>query len=157
MKGAFCGSFDPVTLGHLDIIERAAAFCDELVVFISFNSNKNCQFSLQQRLEWLQQATAHLANVECKVQTGLSVQACKEEAVDVLIRGIRNEADFAYEQNMAYMNHLLDEHMETVVLFTRPEYAYCSSSNVRELLRFGQDLSDFVPVCVLETLKGSQK
>jgi pantetheine-phosphate adenylyltransferase len=157
MKGAFCGSFDPVTLGHLDIIERAAAFCDELVVFISFNSNKNCQFSLQQRLDWLQQATAHLENVKCKVQTGLSVQACKEEAVDVLIRGIRNEADFAYEQNMAYMNHLLDEQMETVVLFTRPEYAYCSSSNVRELLRFGQDLSDFVPACVLETLKGSQK
>ena len=153
MKAAFCGSFDPVTKGHLDVIERASKMFDTLVVFVSENSSKNTAFSFEQRLSWLQQATSHLPNVECKIQKGLVVEACKSVNAQVLVRGIRNEQDCMYEQNMAFVNAHLNNNIETICLFTKPEYYLYSSSNVRELLKYGQDISTFVPACVLATLQ----
>ena len=153
MIAAFCGSFDPVTKGHIDVIERASKMFEKLVVFVSCNSNKNTQFSLEQRLEWLNQATAKLDNVECRIQTGLVVEACQSVQAKVLVRGIRNEQDCMYEQNMAFVNAHLDENIETICLFTKPEYYLYSSSNVRELLKYGQDISVFVPDCVSKTLQ----
>ena len=150
---AFCGTFDPVTYGHLDIIERASKLFDELVVFISPNSDKNNEFTEERRLKWLDESTKHLSNVICKIQSGLVVEACKSVNATVLVRGIRNGVDCTYEQNMAFMNARLDENIETVCLFTRPEYSLYSSSNVRELFKYGQDISGFVPACVLEDLK----
>lgn len=152
MTGAFCGSFDPLTRGHLDIIERASKITDTLYVFVSVNSGKRSMYSLEQRLEWLEQATAHLPNVECRMQKGLVIEACREAGADILIRGIRSEQDCAYEQNMAFMNSYLDHEIETICLFTRPEYYLYSSSNVRELIKYGQDISMFVPDCVYKTL-----
>lgn len=149
---AFCGSFDPVTKGHVDLIERASHIFDTVVVFISFNSSKTSQYPLEKRLEWLERSCAHLNNVECKVQNGLVVDACHSVHATVLLRGIRNTVDFEYEQNMAVMNHLLDDSIETVSLFTRPELAYCSSSNVKELLKYGQDVSNLVPACIVKEL-----
>ena len=149
----FPGSFDPITLGHLDIIERASKLFDQLVVFISPNSDKNNEFTEEKRLKWLNESTKHLSNVTCKIQSGLVVEACKSVNATVLVRGIRNGVDCTYEQNMAFMNARLNEDIETVCLFTRPEYSLYSSSNVRELFKYGQDISGFVPACVLEDLK----
>ena len=154
---AFCGTFDPVTYGHLDIIERASKLFDELVVFISPNSDKNNEFTEERRLEWLNESTKHLTNVICKIQSGLVVDACKSVNATVLVRGLRNGVDCTYEQNMAFMNARLDENIETVCLFTRPEYSLYSSSNVRELFKYGQDISGFVPTCVLEDLKRGEE
>ena len=150
---AFCGTFDPVTYGHLDIIERASKLFDQLVVFISPNSDKNNEFTEEKRLKWLNESTKHLSNVTCKIQSGLVVEACKSVNATVLVRGIRNGVDCTYEQNMAFMNARLNEDIETVCLFTRPEYSLYSSTNVRELFKYGQDISGFVPACVLEDLK----
>lgn len=154
---AFCGTFDPVTYGHLDIIERASKLFDELVVFISPNSDKNNEFTEEIRLKWLNESTKHLSSVTCKIQSGLVVEACKSVNATVLVRGIRNGVDCTYEQNMAFMNARLDENIETVCLFTRPEYSLYSSSNVRELFKYGQDISGFVPACVLEDLKKGEE
>lgn len=154
---AFCGTFDPVTYGHLDIIERASKLFDQLVVFISPNSDKNNEFTEEKRLKWLNESTKHLSNVICKIQSGLVVEACKSVNATVLVRGIRNGVDCTYEQNMAFMNARLNENIETVCLFTRPEYSLYSSSNVRELFKYGQDISGFVPACVLEDLKKGEE
>lgn len=154
---AFCGTFDPVTIGHLDIIQRASRLFDKLVVFISPNSDKTNEFSEEKRLAWLEEATKDLDNVTCKIQSGLVVEACKSVNATVLVRGIRNGVDCTYEQNMAFMNAKLNEEIETVCLFTRPEYSLYSSSNVRELFKYGQDISSFVPACVLQDLKGENK
>ena len=154
---AFCGTFDPVTYGHLDIIERASKLFDELVVFITPNSDKNYKFTEARRLAWLNASTKHLSNVTCKIQSGLVVEACKSVNATVLVRGIRNGVDCTYEQNMAFMNATLNEDIETVCLFTRPEYSLYSSSNVRELFKYGQDISGFVPACVLEDLKKGEE
>ncbi|WP_288162510.1 pantetheine-phosphate adenylyltransferase [Dubosiella newyorkensis] len=153
MRAAFCGSFDPPTLGHLDIIERASALFDELIVLVATNSSKSSMFSMEQRLAWLQEACQDLPNVTCKIQKGLIVQACQEHEIHVLVRGIRNEQDCAYEQNMAFMNAYLDPNIETICLFTKPEYDLFSSSNVRELLKYHQNIQPFVPACVFKSLE----
>ncbi|MBQ0065094.1 MAG: pantetheine-phosphate adenylyltransferase [Firmicutes bacterium] len=155
-KAVFCGTFDPVTLGHVDIIERASRMFDSLVVFVTPNSLKKNLFDVEQRKEWIQKACAHLDNVEVKIQNGLAVDAARKEGAHVFIRGIRNGVDCDYEQNMAHMNHLIDPSMDTVCLFTKDEYAHHSSSNVRELMAYNLDISKFVPACVLETLQGEK-
>lgn len=155
MKGAFCGSFDPVTIGHLNLIERASRLCDHLTVFVSPNSSKNDAYPVAKRLAWLQEATKDLPNVDCRIQNGLVVDACREVGASILIRGIRNITDFGYEQNMAEMNHYLDSDIETICLMARAEYEFYSSSNVRELLKYHQNIDKFVPACVLRDLKES--
>ena len=145
---AFCGTFDPITNGHLDIIERASKVFEKVVVFISFNSSKKETYSLEQRLHWLQESTKHIKNVECRVQHGLVVEACHSVNATVLIRGIRNTVDLVYEQNMAEMNTCLDEEIETVCFLTKGKWMYVSSTNVKEFVKYGQDITQFVPSIV---------
>lgn len=152
-KACFCGTFDPLTLGHVDVIERASRLFEEVIVFVSINSEKKEQFSQKQRMQWIQEATSHLSNVRCAIQSGLVVEACKKAGAQVLIRGLRNPVDFTYEQNMDAMNHKIDPNIETIYLISAPEHLYCSSSNVRELLRYGQDISSLVPACVARDIK----
>lgn len=153
MKAGYCGSFDPPTLGHLDVIERAAGMFGSLVVFISCNSAKTPMFSDGQRLAWLQEMTKDMPNVQVCIQTGLSVKACADAGCQVMVRGIRSGMDFEYEQNIEAINRLMDPHLETVLLMARAEYMFCSSSNVRELLKYHQDVSRLVPACVLKDLQ----
>ena len=150
---AFCGTFDPVTLGHVDLIQRASKMFDRLVIFISPNSQKNNMFSRSQRLQWLLEVTKDLENVECYIQDGLVVEACHKVGASVLVRGIRNTIDFEYEKNMAGMNALIDPSIDTICLYTREDLSLCSSSNVREFLKYDLDISSFVPECVLKTIK----
>lgn len=150
---AFCGTFDPVTLGHVDLIKRASKMFDKLVVFVSPNSLKTNTFSNEQKLAWLNEITKDMSNVECYIQDGLVVEACHKVKATVLVRGIRNTVDFEYEKNMAGMNTLIDPAIDTICLYTREDLALCSSTNVREFIKYGLDISSFVPECVLKTIK----
>ena len=153
MKAAFCGSFDPVTLGHVNLIERSAAVFERVAVFISRNSQKNSFCTDEQKLAWLQEACAHLDNVDVRIQNGLSVTAARAYGAGVMIRGIRDGSEVPYEANMAYLNQEIDPSIETLALFCKPEYAYISSSNVREFLKYNLSIEDFVPECVFRDLQ----
>lgn len=150
---AFCGSFDPINLGHLNVIERSSRIFDRVVVVVSNNTDKVTLFTNEQRLEWVKQACAHLDNVSCELYDGLVADACKEFQAEVLVRGVRNAVDLEYEQNMAYMNAKIQPGLDTVCLFTENEYRYCSSSNVRESLKYGLDIRHLVPECVAQTIE----
>ena len=150
---AFCGTFDPVTLGHVDLIKRASKMFDKLVVFVSPNSLKKNTFSNEQKLAWLNEITKDMSNVECYIQDGLVVEACHKVGATVLVRGIRNTVDFEYEKNIADINRILTG-IETVILFTLPEHAHVSSSIVRELLHYGKDVSSFLPKEINDVLLG---
>lgn len=152
-KAAFCGSFDPITIGHVRLVERAAPLFEELIVFVSVNSSKREDWTLAQRKEWASEALSHLKNVRVESQDGLSAEACRKAGASVLIRGIRNGIDADYENNMAWMNRKVDPGLETLCLFSEPEYANISSSNVRELLKYHISIESLVPACVFESLQ----
>lgn len=149
---AFCGTFSPITLGHLDVIERASLIFDKVIVLVSPNSEKIDAYTENQRCAWIKEACSHLDNVEVYVQSGLSVVSAKEHGASVLIRGIRTTQDFEYEKNMGSMNKLISGDMDTLCFFTKDEYTNCSSSNVRELLKYKQDIRPLVPECVARDL-----
>lgn len=153
MTGLMLGSFDPLTNGHLDLIERAAMVCEKLIVCVAVNIAKKPMFEDQVRLGWLKESTAHLPNVECALFQGLAIEACHQFKADAFIRGLRNTQDFAYEQNMASVNSWLDPRVQTLCLFTSQDTAWISSSNVRELLAFGQDVKELVPAVVWNSLQ----
>jgi len=144
------GSFDPITLGHVDIIERAARLCDTLVVAVLVNVAKAGAFAVEERLELIRMATAHIPNVKVDSFSGLQVEYVKQLQADAVVRGLRTTGDFAAEQTLDDCNKKLYPQMETVYLMTRPEYACISSSAVREISRFGGDISGFVPESIRE-------
>lgn len=143
------GSFDPPTLGHLNIIRRAAAIFDELVVCVMRNGAKECcLFTCEERAELLRESTAGLPNVRVDTHTGLLTDYVRESGSPVVIRGLRAVTDFEYEFQMAAVNRKLNPEMETVFMFAGEEFAFLSSSAVRELARFKSSLRDFVPAPV---------
>jgi len=145
------GSFDPITNGHLDVIERAAASFDELVVACTRNAGKHDLFSLEERVGMIEEVTGHLGNVTVASFDGLLVDFCAERGVRVIVKGLRAVSDFEYELQMAQMNGRLGE-VETLFLTTSPVYSFLSSSLVKEVARFGGDVSDFVPETVARRL-----
>lgn len=156
-KAAVFGSFDPLTLGHLDIIERSAKIFDEVHVFVGVNSAKTSMFSLDLRLKWLNESLKDYKNVICHTHSGLSIDACRQYNCSIMVRGIRNGNDFDYEANIAFVNRTIDASVETFCLFANPALAFCSSSNVRELIKYDQDISKFVPQCVISDLSEVKK
>lgn len=151
-KAAFCGSFDPVTVGHIDLIERAAPLFEELIVFVSVNSAKREGWPVAVRKRWIEEAVSHLDNVRVEVQNGLSAEACQKAGAKVLLRGIRtNDAD--YEANMAYVNRIIDPEIETLCMFASSGMEFISSSNVREMLRYHVSIKGLVPDSVLNDLE----
>jgi pantetheine-phosphate adenylyltransferase len=145
------GSFDPVTFGHLDVIERAASRFDRLLVACTRNLGKSPLFDVDERIALLREVTGHLDNVTVASFEGLLVDFCTAEGVGVIVKGLRAVSDFEYELQMAQMNQRLGD-VETFFLTTSPVYSFLSSSLVKEVARFGGDVSDFVPPVVLERL-----
>ena len=151
MRLVFSGSFDPITLGHMDIIERGAKLCDELIVCAFVNNRKKYRYSSDERLKMLERAISRIPNARADVFDGLLADYCKEAGADAVLRGVRDERDFAYEREMALMNQK-KLGVETVFLIADPALSYVSSSSVRELLEFGADVKGLVPENILDLL-----
>lgn len=145
MRAAYTGTFDPITLGHTDMITRASAMFDEIVVAIARSSAKNPLFSLQQRVELAQASLSHLDNVTVCGFEGLVIEFAREQGVQVLVRGVRNNTDFDYESQMARMVRHLAPEIDTVILPPTAKYAHISSTLVREIAQLGGPLTDLVP------------
>lgn len=150
--GIYPGSFDPVTLGHLDIILRASKLVDKLIIGVLVNGAKSPMFSMEERVELIRRVTAHLPNVEVEAYDGLLVEFARQKGAGILVRGLRAVTDFEYELQIAQTNHKLNPLVETVFLTTSVEYSYVSSSIVREVASYGGDISQFVPECIVEDI-----
>jgi pantetheine-phosphate adenylyltransferase len=150
---ALCpGSFDPVTLGHIDIIERASRHFDEVVVAVIRNPQKTQSlFTLQERQEMLAECTAHLSNIRIEFFKGLLVEFARDHGADAIVKGLRAVSDFDYELQMAQMNQRLSG-IDTFFLSTSPNYSFLSSSLVREVARYGGDVTSMVPAVVAKRL-----
>jgi pantetheine-phosphate adenylyltransferase len=153
MRAVCPGSFDPVTLGHVDVVRRAAAMFDEVVVAVAVNPNKQGMFTVDERRELMAGAFGDLPNVSTAAFTGLLVDWCREQGVGVIAKGLRSDTDYAYELPMAQMNRHLTG-VDTVFLTADPAHTFVSSSLVKEVARGGGDVSAFLPPAVLEALLG---
>ena len=152
-KAIFAGSFDPITNGHLDIICRASKLFDELQIGVLCNPNKKGLFNFDERIELIKSCTNHLNNIKIVSFDGLLVNYCKKNEIDTLVRGVRTGADIEYELQMAHMNRELNPNIETIILPTKTEYSFISSSLIKEVLTVGGDVKDLVPKVVLEHLE----
>ncbi len=148
----FPGTFDPVTLGHVDIINRAIPLFDKIFVGIGINSSKSPMFSAEQRMEWFKEIYRHEPKVESVVYDGLTVNYCKVINARFILRGIRYVSDFEYEKTIADANRTLDNNIETIFLTGEPKYTSVASTIVRDILRNGGDASPFLPQEVNITL-----
>lgn len=152
-KALFAGSFDPVTVGHVDLVARAAALFDEIFVAIGKNSAKKYFFSLEQRLEMLQLAFADLGNVSVQAYDGLTVDFARENGAKFLLRGLRSGADLEYERPIALINQFMEPDLETVYLVSDSATAHISSTLVREVIRYGRDATGLVPEAAMSVVK----
>jgi len=152
MRALYPGSFDPLTLGHLDLMERGAVLFDGLVVAVLQNPSKTPAFPLEQRLEQIRLATTHLAGVEVRSFDGLTVNMAHECGAGVILRGLRAMSDFEFELQLAHTNKSLAPHLETIFLATAVHHSFVSSSVVKEVARFGGDVSRMVPQGVADDL-----
>lgn len=148
------GTFDPITYGHLDIIERAVGIFDRVIVSLGRNPEKNPLFSLDERLEMIRESVAHIKGVEVDTFTGLAVRHAQEAGAEALIRGLRAVTDFEYEFQMALVNRRLAPEIITVFLMPNEKYTYLNSTIVREVASLGGDVGRFVPPVVEKRLRG---
>lgn len=144
-RAVYPGSFDPLTNGHVDMIERAAKIVDELIVGVLNNSAKNSLFSLDERVSMIEEETAHIPNVRVDSFDGLLVNYMREVDAQIIIRGLRAISDYEYEIQIAQTNHKVNPDVETVFLTTNLKYSYLSSTVVKEFASYGGDISHFVP------------
>lgn len=148
----FPGTFDPVTFGHLDIIERSLPLFDKLYVGIGINSNKQPMFSAETRVQWLNEIFKNESKIEAVMYEGLTVDCCRKLSANYILRGIRYVNDFEYEKAIADMNRSLDANIETIFLTCLPKYTSVASTLVRDVIKNGGDVSQFVPDTVLKTI-----
>ena len=153
MRRAVCpGSFDPITYGHLDIIARASAHFDQVVVAVLENRTKSSLFTVAERIDMIANTTSHLPNVTVDSWSGLLVEYCKSNSIQAIVKGLRAVTDFDYELQMAQVN-LQGSGVETMFMATAPTHSFLSSSLVKELAHYGGDVSNMVPASVNEALK----
>ena len=153
MKAVFTGSFDPITNGHIDIIKRAAAIFDELHVLVCVNSEKKGMFTEAQRTEMVKLACKEIPNVTVAVCEGLLAEYTEKNAIPVIVRGVRDGNDFSYEASLATINRGLRNNPETVFIPSRSEFSHVSSTYARDMIKYGEDLTDALPLAVIEYLK----
>lgn len=158
MRTAVCpGSFDPITVGHLDLIERAAKIFDEVIVCVAINGEKRTMFTPQERLEMARAAVTHLSNVRAELSEGLLADFARENGACALIKGARNGMDFDWEYQLAQINRDLMPQLDTVLLPARPSHLHISSTMVRDMIRYHQKLDDYLPAGVLAVLEKYRK
>ena len=148
----FPGTFDPLTLGHVDIINRSVQLFDKIIVGIGINATKTPMFSTEQRLQWLKEIFKNEPKVEGAVYEGLTVNFCREIGAKFILRGIRYVSDFEYEKTIADANRTLDKNIETVFLTGEPKYTSVASTIVRDIIRNGGDAAPFLPEVVSKSL-----
>lgn len=141
----FPGSFDPITIGHVDLVKRALPLFDEIVVAVGVNTTKKYLFSLDQRLEWLRQVFAEYQQVRVDYFEKLTAHYCLRIGARYLLRGLRNGSDFDYEKTISQLNHIVGGGIDTVFLISQPEFSHISSTIVREIIVGGGDASPFIP------------
>lgn len=149
----FPGSFDPLTLGHLDLIKRGSALFDQLAVAVMTNRSKEPLFTVDERVEQIKESVSGLDNVSVITTSGLTVDLMNRIGADYLMRGLRNTTDFQYERDIAAMNNFLDDQCETIFFLARPEYQHLSSSMLKEVTSAGGDISAYLPKNINEALK----
>lgn len=149
-RAIYPGSFDPVTFGHLDVIERSSKITDELIIGVLNNSAKSPLFSVEERVTMLKEATSHIPHVRVEAFDGLLVDFAIQSGANTIVRGLRAVTDFEYELQMSQINTVLNQDIDTVFLTTRLQYAYLSSSIVKEVALMGGDISKFVPESVIK-------
>lgn len=154
MRILYAGSFDPVTNGHMDIIERTARLCDELIVAVMHNPDKRGAFPVKERVRLLEKACAHLENVRVIAHGGLLVDCAREQGVSCVVRGVRPLGDFESEYQMAQVNRMLGG-VETLMMPTSEKLASVSSSIVRQIASFGGEIDSLVPACIAEEIRSA--
>ena len=150
------GSFDPITLGHLDVLKDGAHMFDKVIITVSNNISKHALLSVEERKELIRQSVADITNVEVDSFDGLTVEYAKKVGATILLRGLRAVSDFEYEMQLSQTNRSLSEDIKTVFLITRPEYNFISSSSVKEILKNDGDISKFVPRPVSDYLQNKK-
>ena len=152
----FPGTFDPITIGHLDIIHRALPLFDKLIIGIGRNASKTSMFSEEQRLKWIREIFKENPAVSVVLYEGLTINCCKREGANFILRGIRYVNDFEYEKAIADMNRSLDNNIETVFLTCLPQYTSVASTLVRDVLRNGGEVTQFLPEVVAREVGGKK-
>lgn len=147
------GTFDPITNGHLDVITRASAIFDEVIVGVAYSEKKGPMFSVEERVALAKEATKHLDNVSVQCFSGLLVEYAESIGANVVVKGLRAITDFEYEFQMTSVNYMMDKAVETMFIMSPPQYMYLSSSIVRELSSFHGDITGLVPPCVEKALE----
>ena len=151
--GIYPGSFDPITYGHVDIIERSAKLFDRLIVAVLSNPRKTPLFTVEERIEMIQESVKNMPNVEIDTFSGLLIDFARLKKADVIVKGLRAVSDFEYELQMALMNNKLDSEIETIFIMTNSKYSFLSSSIVKEVSSFGGCVAGLVPPIVQERLR----
>lgn len=140
----FPGSFDPLTVGHVEVISRSLELFDKVIVGVGNNTSKNYMFPLQDRVQFIRDTFINVPQIEVEAYSGLTVEFCKKTGARFILRGLRTSADFEFERSIAQMNHYLDSGVETIFLLSSPQYAPVSSTIVRDIIRHGGNASPFV-------------
>lgn len=141
----FPGTFDPITLGHVDVIRRAIPLFDKIVIGVGLNSSKQPMFTIEQRLGWIGEIFRDTDKVEAHAYEGLTIDYCEKISARFILRGIRYVSDFEYEKGIADMNRMLSKHIETIFLTSSPQYSTVSSTLVRDVIRYNGDVRQFLP------------
>lgn len=147
------GSFDPITNGHIDIIRRAADVFDTVYVAVLNNSSKNPLFSIEERTALIKEVTKELPNIRIETSSGLLIDYAREKKAKAIVRGLRAVSDFEYEMQITSMNRVLDENIETFFIMSKNQYSFLSSSIVKEVAKYGGNVSELVPAIVEQALK----
>jgi len=144
-NAVFPGSFSPFTIGHQSVIDRALPLFDKIIIAIGINSEKNQYFSIEERMQWIKDVYINNPKISVKFYEGLTVDFCKQEDAKFILRGLRDSHDFKFEKNIAQMNNCLNNDIETIFLITPPEISHISSTIIRDIIKNGGDVSQFIP------------